>query len=362
MRNSTKHIVLNLVALLAIFILAASCQHKELCYYHPHVAPMLVNVDWQNAKGHNIDGMTAHIFTQQKLDQKIETTVASHTIDKILLDLLEGSYRVAIFNGTPDEFYSLGFYNLTDYNNSSVKVVPVKEEQLSWYRQYQVKSNDEFVAHQPQWIARGLKEDLTVTKEQVEKAENEYISYGLSMDSRTINLAGEVIPDSLTCQLKLRVLIKNIDYFHKARAVVSGLSIGKHIVNMKPLNETVSHYAGLETFKFVEGSSTDGIWGEIEGYITCFGLPEGRVIGPEDVQLTIEVLLRDKITQIKVDESLKIGHLIRKEEGTNNLYMIEPIEFPKELPYVDPEDGNDAGFGVGLEEWERVEIEILGKK
>ena len=70
-------------------------------------------------------------------------------------------------------------------------------------------------------------------------------------------------------------------------------------------------------------------------------------------------MLADKKTIITYDKPIDIGHLVKIDPITNNIYMAEAIEFPVELPYVNPEDGTEGGFNVGFEDWEKEEIEIL---
>lgn len=359
MKNRVKNIVFDSIALMAILVLATSCQHKDLCYYHPHVAPVKVKVDWEKANGNAsaIDGMTAHLFAMQELDQKISTTVTTHQVNEIVFDVLEGEYSVAVFNGIPEEYTSLSFYDLGNYRSSSVQV---KETNVPWYSKYKVKSNDKYVAHQPEWIARGIADDITVTKEMVETAEQEYIDAGFKMSARNVNLVGDVVPDSLVCTFKIRVILQGIDNYYQARAVVSGLAIGKQIISGEALDESVSHYAGMESWKLVGNSMAPDGKGEIQGTITCFGVPAGFRGIPDDIKLTLEVMLVDKQTIITYEKgAIPIGHLVKREGNGINLYMTEAIPFPEPLPYVKPEDGEEGGFGVGIEDWEKEEIEIL---
>ena len=42
-------------ALLAMILF--SCEHKELCFHHPHVVTVRVDFDWKNAPQANPEGM-----------------------------------------------------------------------------------------------------------------------------------------------------------------------------------------------------------------------------------------------------------------------------------------------------------------
>lgn len=361
MMNRQGNIILYALSSMALLVLALSCEHKDLCYYHPHVAPVKVKVNWEEAGNKTIEGMTAYLFAKQDDNQEINTTVTTNLVNEIAFDLLEGKYDVAVFNGTPDEYSTLRFSNLTDYNDAAVEVTEIKVPE--WYTKYNVKASDKYIAYQPEWIARGYSNDIAVTKEMVELAEEEYINNGFKLSARTVTLVDEVIPDSLTCTLHAKVELIGMENFYQARAVVTGMAIGKHIYSMKPLEETVSHYAGLEVWKVATEKLTPDGKGIIEGKIVCFGLPRGKEgnLKPEDVKLTIEIMLVDHKTIIVADQPLSIGHLIRKDSLSNDLYMEFPIRFPVELPYVKPEDGTEGGFGVDLEDWEKEEIEILNQ-
>lgn len=359
MKNKAKDIILGIIALITVVFSAVSCDHKDLCYYHPHVAPVKIKVDWEKANGKDIDGMTAYLFAKQDDQQTINTTITTHQVNEIKFDLLQGKYDVAVFNGTPEEYTTLQFFDLTDYNDASVQAAEISVPE--WYTKYNVKSNDKYIAYQPEWIARGYSQDITVTQEMVELAEEEYINNGFTLASRTVTLVDEVVPDTLTCRFHVKIELTGIDNYYQSRAVITGMSLGKHIFSMDPLNETVSHYAGLEVWKLVSGTLSSDNKGVVEGDIVCFGLPKGKegTLSAEDVKITIEILLVDKKTIITAEAPLNIGHLIRRDSLSNNLYMTEAIVFPIELPYVKPEDGTEGGFGIGLDDWEKEEIEIL---
>lgn len=348
----TGKIILGCLLVVVSLMLTISCQHKDLCYYHPHVAPVKIKVDWN---GYNIDGMTAFLFARQDMSQTINTTVTTHQVEHIQFDLLEGKYDVAIFNNIAEEFTTVRFNNLTDYNNASVQAAEIKVP--SWFTKYDVKSSDIYIASQPEWVARCLSKDITVTKEMVKIAEEEYLNGDFTMTARTVTLVDQVTPDSLTSTFNIKVKLKGIDSYYQARAIVSGLAIGRYIISTEQLNETVSHYASAGTWKLVKGTLNADNTGIIDGNITCFGLPKGNQTS--GISLTIEIMLADKKTIITYDKPIDIGHLVKIDPITNNIYMAEAIEFPVELPYVNPEDGTEGGFNVGFEDWEKEEIEIL---
>ena len=42
-----------------------SCEHKELCFHHPHVATVRVDFDWKNAPQANPEGMCVYFYPEE---------------------------------------------------------------------------------------------------------------------------------------------------------------------------------------------------------------------------------------------------------------------------------------------------------
>ena len=50
-------------ALLAMILF--SCEHKELCFHHPHVVTVRVDFDWKNAPQANPEGMCVFFYPEE---------------------------------------------------------------------------------------------------------------------------------------------------------------------------------------------------------------------------------------------------------------------------------------------------------
>ena len=48
--------------LLTALLMLTSCEHKELCYYHPHAAKVKVVFDWRDAPQADPDGMCVYFY------------------------------------------------------------------------------------------------------------------------------------------------------------------------------------------------------------------------------------------------------------------------------------------------------------
>ena len=60
MRSLVKFLPSVIVTLLALF--ATGCNHKELCYQHPHVGEIRVEFDWRYAPEANPQGMVVFFY------------------------------------------------------------------------------------------------------------------------------------------------------------------------------------------------------------------------------------------------------------------------------------------------------------
>ena len=48
----------------AAAIALASCEHKELCYHHPHTVTLRVEFDWRDAPEADPDGMCVYFYPE----------------------------------------------------------------------------------------------------------------------------------------------------------------------------------------------------------------------------------------------------------------------------------------------------------
>ena len=141
-----------------VIAVAGSCEHKELCYYHPHTAPVKVNVDWSRFPMEDPTGMTAYSYLVGGKENKVFRMI-SHNIDYITLDLEAGFFNTIVFNQSESEYGSFEFANLEDYNTAEVRVIQVKS---SWYT---TRAPETKVATEPEWLAVGRQDNIEVTEE-----------------------------------------------------------------------------------------------------------------------------------------------------------------------------------------------------
>ena len=92
-----KYIVSSLlVAVVAIGF--ASCEHKDLCYHHPHTVKIIVNFDWAFAPDADPTGMCLYFYPQD--GGKPRRFDLSKTGGEISINV--GKYNVIAYNNDTD--------------------------------------------------------------------------------------------------------------------------------------------------------------------------------------------------------------------------------------------------------------------
>ena len=107
-----KLIYRNVWLLLAAVWTLTACEHKELCYEHPHIATIYVDFDWRDAPDASPAGMCVFFYPEDKEERARRYDFQGTTGGQI--DIPVGHYRVlcynndteaVLFDGT-DDFYA----------------------------------------------------------------------------------------------------------------------------------------------------------------------------------------------------------------------------------------------------------------
>ena len=328
-----------------VIAVAGSCEHKELCYYHPHTAPVKVNVDWSRFPMEDPTGMTAYSYLVGGKENKVFRMI-SHNIDYITLDLEAGFFNTIVFNQSESEYGSFEFVNLDDYSSAQVRVLQVKS---NWYVS---KATDTKVGTEPEWLAVGRAEKIEVTEEMVKIAEKEYLDQHKDIISRSgtrsVHEVATITPTSVVKQVEFNVFAKGLYNLRSARAAMEGMTEGRYLSSGKPFTSEVAHT--LDTWSVV-AEPNDPASGYITSIVSTFGLPEGHSGDPKENKFSISLLLVDNKTVLTYD--YYIGDLLT---ALNELSDIEEkivinLEIPERLPDVLPVGGSGGGFSADVDDW-----------
>lgn len=348
MRMCNLKRIASLVLTLSVIIAAASCEHKELCYYHPHVAPVRVNVDWSLFPMDEPTGMTAYAYPLHEDENDIYRFI-SHNINYITLELEAGFFHTLVFNQSESEYGTLEFSNLEDYNTAQVRVLQTKS---NWYA---TKAPDTKVGTEPEWLAVGTAENVEVTEEMVRIAEEEFLANRqeqmMRAIGRAINDVATVTPISVIKQVEFRVYCEGLYNLRSVRASVDGMAEGCILATGEVTQGSVSHTIDAWSIEEYEYDITRG---ELVATLGTFGIPSGHTGKPEENKFSIHLMLVDN--QTTVDYDFNIGDLLtefKELDGSNGELqkVVVKLRLPEKLPDVKPVDGVDGGFDVDFSGW-----------
>lgn len=323
--------------IISIIIVAATllvgCNHKDLCYHHPHTAKVRVDVDWSEFKQETPTGMTVIAYSSQ--DDKTVKAL-TNDIGRAYLNLEAGSYNTLSFNQSSSEFGSVEFRNLEICAEAEV----ISTSQSS--RWYKTRNEIERVVFQPEWVATDFQEGAVVTDQMVKESMDHLANVPRSITEYVI---ANHTPKNIVYTLYAKINIDGIHNLRSARAALSGMSEGYRFASGLYKNTEVTHL--MENWKMTQ-ISADPTRGYINDKFYCFGLPDDHAALSDENILHLELLLVDNETILKFD--IPVGDLIVEVDPENLILCLE-LDLGYTLPDVKPEGGAEGGFDVTVEDW-----------
>jgi len=374
MKRCTK-ILASLSFIVSLFITAVSCERdfdfgfKDLCFYHPHTAPIKLNVDWSFFRHiERPTGMTVYVWPQQGEDNY--RRFLTHTLSNVTLNLEAGYYDAFVFNQSDSEYSTIEFHNLDDYSKAEARVIQVKS---NWFS---TKGPDTKVGATPEWLALDCITDIEVTDEMVAKAEEEFLSTLPEANgqnkkrevTKSQNEVGPLVPKSIIKNIDVYVHMENIMFLRSSLGAIGDLAEGCYISTCEPTERMVTHT--LESWSLEYGKNESGgvdfYRGSIKASLSTFGLPAGHTGKPEENFLLVKLLLVDNETILQVE--FPIGDLLadlnsydgtKVDENGRPIWPEIHVYWPEPLPEVEPVGGGSGGFDVGVDDWGDEVVTIL---
>lgn len=97
--------LIGLVSLLVMTFLCSSCEHKDLCYHHPHTTRIYVEFDWSKAPDANPLGMCVFFYPEDG-GEPVRADFSSRSSNRSVVGgevyLETGTYRVISYNNDTD--------------------------------------------------------------------------------------------------------------------------------------------------------------------------------------------------------------------------------------------------------------------
>lgn len=386
MMKRCNRILASLIIVIMTVVAAVSCTKdidfgfKELCFYHPHTAPVKVKVDWSQFRHiEQPTGMTVYAWPLNP-DEKLFRFV-SHNLDAVSLDLKAGYFHAFVFNQSDSEYATLEFYNLSDFDRAEARVVQVKS---NWYS---TRTPDTKLGAEPEWLAIDCLRNIEVTEEMVEIAEQEYLlarqeaararaeakrkadTKAPTKITKTQHEVGTLVPKSIIKNVDIYVHLEKMYNLRSALGALEDMAEGCYISSGKTTEGLVTHT--IESWQFVWEADSLGVENFIDGAIkaslSTFGTPEGHLGLDEENNLYVRLLLQDNETIL--DMNFPIGEQLAKlneydgtqlDENGNPIWPEVHVYWPEELPDVEPVGGGSGGgFDVGVSDWGDEIITVL---
>lgn len=100
--------------MLSFLAATSSCEHKDLCYHHPHGVKLRVQYDWKNVPEALVKGMTIYFYPE---DGGHYIRFNFSNIQGGYIELSEGTYNVVTYNNDTE---GLMFGNVADYESHNI--------------------------------------------------------------------------------------------------------------------------------------------------------------------------------------------------------------------------------------------------
>lgn len=337
---------------LVLFLVLTSCEHKDLCFHHPHDALVRVDVNWSRFQEEVPTGMSVMVYSEDS--ETGPRTLLSNETSYVTANLPAGRYKTLVYNQSPTEFGSLSFFGLDRFHTARVEGVKTTS------RWYYTRTEGEVVIVAPEWIASDSETDVVVTEEMVKGTDEMKINQSRSRYDRAY-LISQLTPLNFIVTLNVKVNIKGIYNFRSARASIDGLGKGCYLATREALPTKATQL--LESWK-VTVDPVDPTRGYITSSITCFGLPAGHQGLAEENNLILDILLVDNKTVLNFpfqvgDAFIKGSDGDTEQRVTLSLNLEVDLDSP--LPDVEPDGGSGSGFDATVDDWgeeENIDIQM----
>ena len=122
-------------ALLAMILF--SCEHKELCFHHPHMVTLRVDFDWKNAPQADPEGMCVYFYPEEG-ESPIRFDFAGK--DGGSVEIKEGRYRILCYNNDTESLLFRGMEGFDTHEYLDI----LKEENSEEFRHEYMELSEKY--------------------------------------------------------------------------------------------------------------------------------------------------------------------------------------------------------------------------
>lgn len=330
---------------LAVFVmtLGTACEHKELCYHHPHTATVRVEFDWREAPDASPAGMCVYFYPQeggegQRFDFK-GTTGGE-------VELRVGDYLVMCYNNDTE---ATQFRNTDDFGIHAAftregNVLEPIYGNAANYAPRAEGTEDERVVICPDQMWGCTATEVSITDEGIS-----YVCVPVDgkedTEARPVENTEHVItlyPEELTCTYTYEVRnVTNLEHMSQMSGSLSGMS-GELTISSGEL--------GRECVTLPFGAESDGV-STVTGKFYTFGHHEEN---DAPHRMVFYVVLSDGSKYVyREGEQLDVTSQVHEAPDKRRVHIIiDGLNLPE------PIEG-DSGFDPSVDDWEDVEEDII---
>lgn len=314
-----------LTAITVATVAMTSCDHKELCYTHPHSANIQVAFDWQNCPTANPAGMTVYFYNLNDSEvQPMRFDFVGTSGGEVSLPL--GNYEAICVNSDTE------FAHFHDTNSLSTFIARTRKADILEGMQSRSESTP---------VADGTEDEEcmaypddiycdTITRAVIARPDVNY----------TITFK----PEDVLCHYTYEITnCENLKFVRQVSGTLSGMSSEMLLAGR--------YHPGEHSIIPFSGAAIDDT--RIEGAFQVFGHQ------PTGARADIHKSHRFMVYAVLADGSgwykdFDVTDQIHKARDYRNVHIkIDGLKFP-ELIQGDPDD--DGGFQVGVTDWTEVEV------
>lgn len=217
---------LTLIIAIMASVMFTSCEHKDLCYQHPHGKRIAVKFDWKNAPEAAPKGMCLFFYREG------ENTPRRFDLGKDggFVNLQVGKYNVVVYNND-SEYVRFSYSNYFDhmfYTRESGILEPIGRGRRSTGIPRPPETDDESVRLAPDmmWGCTAMNIEVTDegTKYTHEVIGSEDKAPQLEVDKEE-TFTFTFYPEELMCRYTYEVInLKNMEYVYEVCGLLTGMS------------------------------------------------------------------------------------------------------------------------------------------
>lgn len=345
-------LIMKLTYILTAFLAAlalSSCEHKELCYHHPHVVKLRLEFDWRDAPDANPAGMCVFFYPEDPSKEVIRFDFRGMRGGEITIP--QGRYKMLTYNNDTSGVLFSGMDvhdSHTAFTREGGLFEPVGATQSQGTRAPRADSaEDEKVIICPDmmWGCNAIDVDIN---EQgifyicVPESEKEI---WIGKDPMHTEYVVTLFPHELTCIYTYEIInVVNIDEINRMTASLSGMSPALRLFHEELDRECITH-----PFEAVADRENNRVIGR---FIT-FGHHEEN---PNPHKMMLYVWTNDgKAYSYGADAKFDVTDQVHAAPNRRRVHLIiDGLDIPKP---IDPEP--PSGLEPDVDDWLEENWEII---